>query len=160
MVFEIMRFYCRPDMTSSWFLRQGSLYDILHDRFWKGNPDFIFMVNWHFLSILNGLDVIRRLHLAGISLLGATFWGLWGKMTQNVKLEKNTCWEGTSLCQTASFEPLCVKLSLSVMPVQVRKNKKAGRKKSHKKCIFQVFVERPLVGGFQANLAHVFILQI
>jgi len=27
--------------------------------FWKGNPDFIFMFNWHLLPILNGLDVIR-----------------------------------------------------------------------------------------------------
>jgi len=23
-----------------------------------GDPDFIFMFNWHFLSIMNGLDVI------------------------------------------------------------------------------------------------------
>ena len=81
---------------------------------------------------------------------------------QNVKIEKNTCWEGTSLRQTASFEPLCVKLSLSVWPVQVRKKnreegRKEGRKKSHKKCIFHVCVERPLAGGFQPNLANVFI---
>ena len=78
---------------------------------------------------------------------------------QNVKIEKNTCWEGTSLRQTASFEPLCVKLSLSVWSVQVRKKKgrKEGRKKSHKKCIFHVCVERPLAGGFQPNLANVFV---
>jgi len=37
-----------------------------------------------------------------------------------------------SLRQTASFEPLCVKLSLSVWPVQVRKKKKAGRKEGRK----------------------------
>jgi len=64
--------------------------------------------------------------------LGFPYW--WGKILgffgqnepQNVKWEKNTCGEGTSLRQTASFEPLCVKLSLSVWPVQVRKKK--GRK--------------------------------
>ena len=53
---------------------------------------------------------------------------------QNVKIEKNICWKGTFLRQTASFEPLCVKLSLSVWPVQVRKKKgrKEGRKEGRK----------------------------
>ena len=35
--------------------------------------------------------------------------------------------------------------------------KKGGRKKSHKKCIFHVCVERLLAGGFQPNLASVFV---
>jgi len=62
-----------------------------------------------------------------VSPLGAKLWEFGGKMTpQNVKWEKNTCWEGTSLHQTAPFELLCVKLSLSVWPVQMRKKK--GRK--------------------------------
>ena len=53
---------------------------------------------------------------------------------QNVKIEKNTCWEGTSSRKTASFEPLCVKLSQSVWSVQVRKKKgrKEGRKEGRK----------------------------
>jgi len=38
--------------------------------FWKGDPDFIFMFNWHCLSILNGLDVIRLFYLTGIFLRG------------------------------------------------------------------------------------------
>jgi len=73
--------------------------------------------------------------LAGISLLGAKFLGDFGQNDpQNVKLEKNVCWEGTPLCQTASFEPLCVKLSLSVWPAQVRKKqKKAVRRKEGSK---------------------------
>jgi len=58
---------------------------------------------------------------------GEILWIVGQNDPQNVKLEKNNCWEGTSLRQTASFEPLCVKLSLSVWPVQVRKKKKAGR---------------------------------
>jgi len=33
---EIMRFYCKPDMTSSWFFRQGALHAISHDGFWMG----------------------------------------------------------------------------------------------------------------------------
>ena len=121
------------------------------------------MFNWHFLSILNSLDVIR-LYLFGCDFPtgGKILWVLGQYNPQNVKIEKNTCMEGTSSCQTASFEPLCVKLSLSVWSVQVRKKKrkgsKEGRKKSHKKCIFHVCVERPLAGGFQPNLANVFVL--
>jgi len=45
-------------------------------------------------------------------------------------MRESTCWEGISLRQTASFEPLCVKLSLSVWIVQVRKKK--GRKAARK----------------------------
>jgi len=56
---------------------------------------------------------------------------------QNVKWEKNTCWEGTSLRQTASFEPLCVKLSLFVWPVQVQEKK--GRKEEESQ---EVYISR------------------
>jgi len=120
----------------------GAPQAILHDGFWKGDQDFIFMFNWHFLSTLNCLDVIQ-LNLAGISLLGGENLGVFGQNgPQNVKLEKNICWEGTSLRQTASIEPLCVKLSLSVWPVQVRKkNKKAVRKAGRKKSQ-EVYISR------------------
>jgi len=65
---------------------------------------------------------------------GDEMFGLFGQNdSQNVKWEKNTGWEGTSVRQTASFEPLCVKLSLSVWPVQVGKEK--GRKKSQEVCV-------------------------
>ena len=77
------------------------------------------------MSILNGLDVIR-LFLFGWDFPNeGKILGVFGQNDpQNVKIKKNTCWEGTSSRQTASFEPLCVKLSLSVWPVQVRKKKK------------------------------------
>jgi len=136
-------------------------------NFWlgilKGRPRLYIHVQWHFLSILNGLDVIQLFVFGWNISTGAKIWGFVVKITQNVKWEKNTCWEGTSLRQTASFEPFCVKLSLSVWPVQVRKkqkrqwSRKAGRKKSHKKCIFHVCVERLLAGGFQPNLAYLFV---
>ena len=52
---------------------------------------------------------------------------------QDVNLKKNTCWKGTSLDQTASFEPTCVKLSLLVWSLQVsKKQKKAG----HTCCVY------------------------
>jgi len=101
--------------------------------FWKGDPDFIFMLNWHFSSILNGLDVIRLFLFGWDFPLGVgKIWMVLGQNDpQNVKWEKNTCWEGTYLRHTASFEPLCVKLSLAVWPVRVRKKKRQeGRKKS------------------------------
>jgi len=63
------------------------------------------------------------LYFAGISLLGAKFWGLWGKMTPKRQMREKHLLGETFLRQTASFEPLCVKLSLSVWPVQVHKKK-------------------------------------
>jgi len=88
------------------------------------------------MSILNGLDVIR-LFLFGCDFpTGGEMLGVLGQNDpENVNWEKNNCWVGTFLRQTASFEPLCVKLSLAVWPVQVRK-KKAGRKKSQEVYIF------------------------
>jgi len=47
---------------------------------------------------------------------------------QDVNLKKNTCWEGTSLDQTASFEPTCVKLSLLVWSLQVSKKQKKKKR--------------------------------
>jgi len=38
--------------------------------------------------------------------------------------------------------------------------KKEGRKKSHKKCLFHVCVEWPLAGGFQPNLINVFVSRV
>jgi len=37
MVSEITRFYCKPDMTSSWFLRLGALQMIVQDAFWRAS---------------------------------------------------------------------------------------------------------------------------
>jgi len=124
-------------------------------RILKGRPQLYVHVQ---LTLFVYLERFRRYSTFCIW-LGFPYWGrnlggFGAKWPQNVKLEKNTCWEGTSLRQTASFEPLCVKLSLSVWSVQVRQ---AGRKKSHKKCIFHVCVEQPLAGGLQLNLAHVFV---
>jgi len=93
-------------------------------RILKGDHDFIIMFNWNFLSILNGLDVIRLFVFDCDFPTGGEILELLGKnYPQNIKWEENTCWEGTSLRQTASFEPLYVKLSLFVWPVQVRKKK-------------------------------------
>jgi len=60
-------------------------------------------------------------------------------MTPKCSMREKACWEGT-LHQTASFEPLCVQLSLFVWPVQVRKKKDRKEGRSHTKCIFHVCV--------------------
>jgi len=129
-------------------------------RILKGRSRLYNLVQLILLSILNGLGVIRLFIFDWDFPTGGNILGVLGQNNpQNGKWEKNTCWEGTSLRQTASFESLCVKLCLSVWPVQVRKKKsqKGRQERSHKKCIFHVCVERPLAGGFQPNLAYVFV---
>jgi len=120
------------------------------------------MFNWHFLSILNALDVIRLFYLTGIYILGAKLFlgGFWGKMTSKTSNEifLNACLESTSLRQTASMRH-CAWTYLYACGLCAMK--KAGmharRKKSYKKCIFHVCVERPQTGGFQPNLDNVFV---
>jgi len=53
MVSEITRFYCKPDMTSSWFLRQGALHAIFHDAFWKSDHDFLIALYSNFLVAMH-----------------------------------------------------------------------------------------------------------
>jgi len=49
-------------------------------------------------------------------------------------------------------------IRLACAGVQEKKAvKHEGSKKSHKKCIFHVCVERFLAGGIQPNLAYVFV---
>ena len=98
---DIMSFYCWSEMTSY----SHALQVIFYCGFWKCDPDFVFMFHWHLWSILNGLYVIQLFGLAGISLLGAKLLGLWGQNDpKNVKIGKNTWWEGTTLRQTACRE--------------------------------------------------------
>jgi len=66
----------------------GASQVISDHSFWKGDPDFIFMFNWHFMSILNGLDVIQLFYLVGISLLVAKVWVFLGKMTHKTSNER------------------------------------------------------------------------
>jgi len=54
MVSEITMFYCKPDMTSSWFLRQGALHAIYHDGFWKSDHDFLISFHSNFLVTMHG----------------------------------------------------------------------------------------------------------
>jgi len=64
-VSEITRFYCKPDMTSSRFLRQGSLHAILHDGFWKSEHDFLMAFHSNFLSVMHGFRDNEVLLLTG-----------------------------------------------------------------------------------------------
>jgi len=64
--------------------------------------------------------------------------------------------QGTSLCETASYEPSCVKISSVVFLVENGKKKGKKRKgtKSHASVIFQLFVGKTPVNGFSPNFAH------
>jgi len=52
-----------------------------------------------------------------------------------------------------------ISIRLACAGAQERKKavRKAGRKKSNKNCIFHVCVEQSLAGGFQLNVAHMFV---
>jgi len=54
MVSEITMFYCKKDMTSSWFLRQGALHAIFLDGFWKSDYDFLIAFYSNLLSLMHG----------------------------------------------------------------------------------------------------------
>jgi len=54
MVFEITRFYCKPEVTSLWFLRQASLYAISRDGFWQSDHDFLTAFYNNILSAMHG----------------------------------------------------------------------------------------------------------
>jgi len=64
--------------------------------------------------------------------------------------------KSTSLRETASYEPSCVKISSVVFSVEDGKKKGKGRRniKSHADVIFHLFVEKPPVNGFSLNFAH------
>jgi len=145
-------------MTSSWFLRHGSLYAILHNGFWKGEPDFIFMFNCHFMSILNGLDTIRLcIMMAGISQLGGrNFEVFWAKWPQKRQMREKHLVGGhffTPNCVFWAIVRFIISMRLAFAGAQEKQN--AGRR--HKKCLFHVCVERLLAAGFQLNIAHVFV---
>jgi len=95
-------------------------------RILKGRPRLHIDVQ---LTLFVYLERFRRystfLILLGFPNWGAKFRGFGAKWPLKRQMRKTLAgWEGTSLRQTASFEPLCVKLSLSVWPVQVRKKKR------------------------------------
>ena len=68
--------------------------------------------------------------------------------------------KGTSLRETASYEPLCVKISSVVFPVEdgkkKRKEKEREGTKSHASVIFHLWgnVGKLPVNGFLPNFAH------
>jgi len=46
--------FCKPDMPSSWFGRQGALHAIFHDEFWKSDHNFLIMFHSNFFSGMHG----------------------------------------------------------------------------------------------------------
>jgi len=66
MVSEITRFYCKTDMTSSWFLRKAAFHTDFVDGIWKSDHSFfIIMLHLHFSHISHRFGVIRHFILAG-----------------------------------------------------------------------------------------------
>jgi len=67
-------------------------------RILKGQPDFTFMFNWHFLSTLNGLDVIRRFVFGLDFPTGGVILESLGKMTPKTSNERKILAERALPC--------------------------------------------------------------
>jgi len=52
MVSKIKWCYFKPDLTSSWFLRQVAFYAISRDKFWKSDHDILIAFYNNFLSAM------------------------------------------------------------------------------------------------------------
>jgi len=95
----------------------------------KGRPRLYIHVQWTPFVYLKRFRRYSTFYADGISLL-EWYFGIWTQTDpKNVKWEKNTCWEGTALRQTASFEPMCVTLSPSVWR---KSGRNAGKQKGRK----------------------------
>jgi len=142
MVSGITRFYCQPDMTSSW------LGGVSHRFCWRNLRKRLqskIMVHWHISLISHRFKVIWYYILAGNfpfrPILRMFLWQNTNKAHNYTFLIPNT----SSSHQTASFELLCAKIS-SVWAVALLKKK--TKQKSHMThiCCPHV-VSRPLIGS-------------
>ena len=80
----------------------GAPYIIFDDGFWKGDPRFIFMLDWHIMPIFNRLRVIRLFQAGWDFPTAGEICEIFGENDhQKVKSPKNNCLEGTTLHQTA-----------------------------------------------------------
>jgi len=116
--FNELFMFAGNDVIAIWLVGGASGHFWL--RILEGRRRLYIVFNWDFMSILNYLERFRRY---------SNFFFNWDFPTggeslgvleqndpQNVKLDKKSCWLGTSLRQTASFQPSCVKLSLCLWP--------------------------------------------
>jgi len=69
MVSEITRFYCKPDMTSSRFLRQGAPQATFLDGFWKSDHDFLMTFYSNFLVTMPGFRDNKVLFQTGYDVI-------------------------------------------------------------------------------------------
>ena len=90
------------------------------------------------MPIFNRLRVIRPFHFGWDFPTAGEIYGVFGENDpQKVKIPKNTCIEGTSLRQTASFELSCVGIGSRVWAVRVARKEKT--KKNNKKHATPIF---------------------
>jgi len=97
--------------------------------------------------------------MAGISLpYGAKLWG-WAKWPRKRQMRKKHLLWGHMLTPNCFFWVIVREIVSICLVCAGAQENKAGKneRRSHKKCTFHLCVERPLAGGFQPNLAHVFV---
>jgi len=87
---------------------------------------------------------------------GRNFGGLGAKWPPKRQMRKTLAGRALPYAKLRLLSIVCgISSPFSLCRCARKKGSKAGR--SHKKCIFHVFVEQPLAGGFQPNLAYVFV---
>jgi len=107
MISEIMRFYCQPDMMSSWFLRLAAFYTGFVEGIWKSDPSFIIMVHWYISRISYRFEVIQHFILADNCPFRPILGFYWGKTSPNFRITHFSSQKGPSIHQTTAFELLC-----------------------------------------------------
>jgi len=114
----------------------GALRVMSDYGFWKGDLDFIFMFNWYFLSILNGLDVIRIFFIwLGFLKWGKILGGLRVKMTLKRQMRETHLQGGHFLTPNCVFWAIVREIiSIRLACAGVYKiNKQEGRKEPFQK---------------------------
>jgi len=130
-------------------------------RILKGRPRLYIHVQ---LTLFVYLERVRRYSIFFIW-LGFPYWGrnfgvFWAKQPPKRQMREQHLLGGHFITLNCVFWAIVreiISIRLACAGAQETKGRKEGRKKSHNKCLFHVCVEQPLAGGFQPNLAHVFV---
>jgi len=106
----------------------GALQVISDYGFWKCDPDFIFMFNWHFLSILKGLDEIRLFLFGWDFPTGCEIVGVWDKMTTKRHMREKHLLGGYFLTPNCVFWAIvCEIISIGLACAGAQEKRQEGR---------------------------------
>jgi len=118
--------------------------------------EFIFMFNWHLLSILNGLDITWRFYSAGISLLGAKLRDFGRKWPPKRQMRAKYLLVAHFFTPNGVFWAIVREIIFTSLACAGAQEKRQNGRKEEKSQ--EVYISRmrgaPLAGRFQPNLAN------